>query len=96
MTFASRHQELAPSWRETISAGSERDLPQDTAKPGSDAGGSASVVVYLRKGKKTVQQQLERGVRICERSSPADTKDREEGGEEVFQVLEQRLPCSPW
>ena len=30
------------------------------------------------------------------RNSPASTKVREEGGEEVLQVQEQRFPYSPW
>jgi len=40
-------------------------------------GGSASGITY-RRGKKPAQQQLqpERGVRICERNSPEDTKVR--------------------
>lgn len=54
---------------------------------------------YLRKGKNPAQQ-LERGVRICERNSPADTEVRAEEGQEVLRTLELRFPCSlrrsPW
>jgi len=44
-------------------------------------GGSASGITYLRRGKKTPSPQLrlERGLKICERNSSADTKVSEEG-----------------
>jgi len=38
--------------------------------------------------------QEERGVRICERNSPAEPKVSAEGGQEVLQALEQRFSCS--
>ena len=47
------------------------------AKPISD-GDSASVRMYLRRGKKPCSQ--ERGMRICEKNSFADTKVSKEGG----------------
>ena len=58
-------------------AGSKMDLLLAKAKPISNSG-SASVITYLRRGRKvTAQQQLEpeRGVRRCERNNSADTKE---------------------
>jgi len=57
------------------------DLPLAKAKPISN-GGSASVITYLRTGKKNsdVRQQLAREMRRCERNNSADTKVSEEGG----------------
>ncbi|PKU44710.1 protein pxr1-like [Limosa lapponica baueri] len=51
------------------------------AKPEPITGsGSISVITYLRRGKITVAQvQWRRGVRTCERNSPAGTKISEEG-----------------
>ncbi|KAK4811345.1 hypothetical protein QYF61_027574 [Mycteria americana] len=50
------------------------------AEPTSDVG-SASVITYVRKGKKMLHNSSrERGVRICERNNYADTKVSEEGG----------------
>ena len=44
-------------------------------------GGSTFVITYLRRGKKMLcNSSWKKGVRICERNSPADTKVREEGG----------------
>jgi len=37
-----------------------------------------------------------RSRKTCERNSPAAPQVSEEGGEEVLQVLEQGIPCSPW
>ncbi|GAB0205849.1 acid sphingomyelinase-like phosphodiesterase 3b [Grus japonensis] len=60
---------------------SKTDPPLAKAEPISDSG-STSGITYLRreKNKPVVQQQLERGVRRCERNNSADTKVREEGG----------------
>ena len=46
-----RHQKLLPCRTEPVSAGSKMDLLLAKAEPISDAGG-ASVITYLRKGKK--------------------------------------------
>lgn len=46
-----RHQKLLPCQAEPITAGSKTDLPLAKVEPISSAGG-ASVVKYLRKGKK--------------------------------------------
>ena len=57
-----------------------------------------------------MQQQLERGVRICERNNSADTKVSEEGGgggapgaraeiplqPVVKTMVRQVVPCSQW
>ncbi|KAK4826134.1 hypothetical protein QYF61_005286 [Mycteria americana] len=80
---------------EPMPAGSKMDPPLATAKPIGD-GRTASGITYLRREKKAaVQQQRERGVRICERNNSADTKVSEQGGVEVLQAPEQRFPCSP-
>lgn len=47
----------------------------------------ASIKVYLRKGK--IPPSRERSEDRSVRNHPADTKVREEGGEEVLQELEQ-------
>ncbi|GAB0209503.1 AN1-type zinc finger protein 5-like [Grus japonensis] len=67
-------------------ADSKMDPSLAKAKSNSN-GGSASVITYLRRRKKTPnkknhQEQLqpERGVRICERNNYVDTKVSEEGG----------------
>ncbi|GAB0204021.1 epimerase family protein SDR39U1 [Grus japonensis] len=66
-------------------AGSNTDPPLAKAEPISDSG-SASVITYLRRGKKKTKPknqehlQPERGVRICERNNSADTKVNAEGG----------------
>jgi len=63
------------------------------AKPVSD-GGSTSGVTELSRVKRLWNSSRERGVRICERSSPADPKVSAEGGQEVLQALEQRFPAA--
>ncbi|GAB0204350.1 epimerase family protein SDR39U1 [Grus japonensis] len=60
--------------------GSKIDSPLAKAEPISN-GGSASVITYLRRGKKHQEQlQPERGVRRCERNNSADTQVSEEEG----------------
>jgi len=46
-----RQQELPPCWTETVPAGPKTDPPLAEAEPVSDSG-SASVIIYLRRGKK--------------------------------------------
>ncbi|GAB0179821.1 E3 ubiquitin-protein ligase MARCHF3 [Grus japonensis] len=59
-------------------------------------GGSASEVTELRRGKRTVQQQqLERGVRRCERSNSADTKVSAEGGGGGTPGARAEIPLQP-
>jgi len=59
---------------------SKTDLPLAGAKPIS-SGGSASVITYLRRGKKLQgNSSRERGVRLCERNNSANTKVSEERG----------------
>lgn len=70
------------------------------AEPTSDVG-STSVTAYLMRVEqktKPAQRQLklERGARIRERSNSANSKTSEEGGENMLQAPDQRLPCSPW
>ncbi|PKU41961.1 protein pxr1-like [Limosa lapponica baueri] len=61
-------------------ASSKTDLPLAKAESISE-GGSTSVKIYLRSGKKpAAQQQPGRGVRIYERNNSADTKVSEEKG----------------
>ncbi|KAM9590913.1 uncharacterized protein ACIBXB_005945 [Morphnus guianensis] len=63
-------------------ASSKTDPLLAKAEPISDSG-SASVITYLRRGKKvaaTQKLQPERGVRTCKRNNPADTKVSEGGG----------------
>ncbi|KAJ7416106.1 hypothetical protein WISP_73980 [Willisornis vidua] len=92
------------------SGGSKVDLPLAKAKPIS-GGGSTSGITELRRGKVTVQEQLQwdRGVRICERNSSADTKVSGEEGRDapgagaeiplqamVNIMVKQLCPCRPW
>ena len=58
-------------------ATSKTDLLLANAKPVSDSG-SASVLTYIRRGKKTMPLELQRGVRICERNNSVGTKVSEE------------------
>jgi len=63
-----------------MSSSYKMDLPLAKTKLTSN-GGSASMIVYLRKEKKTtVQLQPEGGLRLCERNNSGDTKVSEEGG----------------
>lgn len=79
MASVKRHQKLPPCWAESIPAGSEKDALLAKVESLSNIG-SISVIIYLRWGKKCLyKNSWERGVRICERSSPRDTKVREEG-----------------
>ncbi|XP_072707914.1 uncharacterized protein [Ciconia boyciana] len=71
--------QIATRLTKPMPASSKVDLPLAKAEPVGD-GGSASGITYLRSGGKTAQLQMERGVRICERNSPADTKASEERG----------------
>lgn len=62
------------------------------AKAISDCG-SASGMVCWRRGKQiAAKQELERGVRLCERNSLVDTKVREEGGGDA---LGTDIPLQP-
>jgi len=73
-------QKLRPCLIKPVPDGSKMDLTLDKAKPISDSG-SASVITYLRKGKKKPAGKWQsRGVRRCERNNSADTKVSEEGG----------------
>ena len=65
------------------------------AEPMSNAG-CASVIKFFERVKILCAAAAGRGVRKCERSSPADTKVSAEGGQEVLQTPEQKFPCSPW
>ncbi|KAF4790093.1 hypothetical protein TURU_144037 [Turdus rufiventris] len=58
--------------------------------------GRTSGITYLRRGKLTAQNQLqsERGVRICERSSPADPGSVEMEGQEVLQHWSSGSPAA--
>ncbi|GAB0189323.1 hypothetical protein GRJ2_001397600 [Grus japonensis] len=61
-------------------------------------GGSASGIMYLRRGKKPGQQQLQpkRGVTICERKNSADTKvSAEEGGRGGAPGTRAEIPLQP-
>jgi len=92
---------------EPIPAISKMDPLLTKAKPISD-GGSTSGLKYLRRGKKTLQcnSRQKRGVRLCERNSPADTKVSEGGGEGApgmraeipLQPMMKTMvrPCSLW
>jgi len=62
-------------------AGSKTDPPLTRVKPIND-GSSASVITYIRRGKKwhNGHHSQKRGVRIRERNNNADTKVGEEGG----------------
>ena len=66
------------------------------AEPIRDAGG-ASVITYLRKGKKhceaAVRERREKNVRETTLQTPKSVKKE---GEEVLQALEHRFPCSLW
>ena len=56
------------------------DSPLAKVKPISD-GGSASGITFLRRGKNCcATTAVERGVNICERNIPADTKVSDKGG----------------
>jgi len=74
-------EKLPPCLIKPVSAGSKTDLPLAKAKPISNSG-SASVITYLRKGRKKTAvkwQWREGGVRWCERNNSADTQVSEEG-----------------
>ena len=81
-------------------AGSKTDPPLPKAKPISNSG-SASVITYLRMGKRSYRgvavAARERGVRRCERKNSADTEVSEEGGQGGAPGAgAERFPCSPW
>lgn len=71
---------------EAIPARSKMDSLLVKAELISDCG-SAAVITHLRREKKLLQPE-KREVRICERNSSVDTKEKE------CQVSEQRFPCS--
>ncbi|KAM9590860.1 uncharacterized protein ACIBXB_005909 [Morphnus guianensis] len=87
-------------------AGSKTDPPLAKAEPISNSG-SASVITYLRKGKKLLcNSSWKRGVRICKRNNSADTKVSEGGGAPgaraeiplqpmVKTVVRQAVPLQP-
>jgi len=78
-------------WRGAYRDSSKTDLSLAKAKPVSD-GGSASGIMYLRRGEKyVVKMAVKTGVRICKRNNSAV-----EEGEEVLQAPEQRFPCTLW
>ena len=67
------------------------------AEPISD-GGSASGITYLRRGGKNLHNtssSQKRGVRICERNSPAATKVSEEGGGGGAPGARAEIPLQP-
>lgn len=82
-----RHQELPTPW--PVPADFKLDLPLAKYESIRDASGT-SVIVCLRKGKRTLHWDCVTQVRICERKSSMDVKVSEEG--EI--VPEQRFPCS--
>ncbi|GAB0206480.1 hypothetical protein GRJ2_003113600 [Grus japonensis] len=76
-------------------ASSKTDPPLAKAEPISD-NGSASVITYLRRGKKHQEQlQPERGMRICEKNNSADTKVSEEGGGGGVPGTGAEIPLQP-
>ncbi|GAB0181647.1 junction-mediating and -regulatory protein-like [Grus japonensis] len=76
-------------------ASSKMDPLLAKAEPISDDG-SASGIMYLRRGKKHQEQfQPERGVRRCERNSPADTKISAEGGAGGAPGARAEIPLQP-
>ncbi|PKU39468.1 protein pxr1-like [Limosa lapponica baueri] len=79
---------------EPTPASSKIDPLLTKAEPISDSG-SASGITYLRWRKNAVQQQPEREVRICERNSPADTKDSEEGAGGGAPGVRAEIPLQP-
>jgi len=82
---------------EPTPAVSKTDPPLARAKPIS-AGGRASVTMNLQRGKEPlVQQQLqpERGVRIRERNTSAETKVIEEGGGEGAPGTRDEIALKP-
>ncbi|KAM9590862.1 uncharacterized protein ACIBXB_005912 [Morphnus guianensis] len=76
-------------------AGSMMDPPLPKAEPISNSG-SASVIAYLRRGKKLLRNgSRRRGVRICERNNPADAKVSEEGGGGDAPGARAEIPLHP-
>ncbi|GAB0192075.1 acid sphingomyelinase-like phosphodiesterase 3b [Grus japonensis] len=75
-------------------ASSKTNLLLAKAEPISD-GGSASGITELRRGRKPLQLQPERGVRIHERNNSADTKVSEGGGGEGAPGAGAEIPLQP-
>ncbi|GAB0205629.1 hypothetical protein GRJ2_003028500 [Grus japonensis] len=78
-------------------ASSKMDPLLAKAKPVGH-GGSTSRITELRRGKKKPKQeylQPERGVRRCERNSPADTEVSEEGGGGGAPDARAEIPLQP-
>jgi len=77
-------------------AGSKMDLLFAKAETVSD-GGSTSVITYLRTGKKNLpcSSSRERGVRLCERNSSADTEISERGGRGGARDTGADIPLQP-
>lgn len=71
------------------------DLPLAKAEPTSD-GDSASGKTNLKR-EKALKLQMERGGIIWEKKSTSESPRGvvKKAGEEAFQALEQRFPCSP-
>jgi len=90
VAFVSRVWELTCA-RQSCFQPPPADTLKDTAEPLSQEGGAS----VIRKGKKyCIAAMRERSEKKCERNSPADTKIREKGGEDMLQLPEQRFPCS--
>ncbi|GAB0179150.1 acid sphingomyelinase-like phosphodiesterase 3b [Grus japonensis] len=76
-------------------AGSKMDLLLAKAESMSDSG-SVSGIMYLRRGKKLLQNSSQRrGVRICERNSPTGTQVSAEGGGGGAPGTEPEIPLQP-
>lgn len=84
-----------PCLMEPVPGSSETDLLLAKAEPIRD-GGCASGITYLRRKKQLCDSSCRRGVRTCERNSPADIEVGAGGGEEVLHAPEQRFPCRQW
>ncbi|KAK4815938.1 hypothetical protein QYF61_010195 [Mycteria americana] len=69
-------------------------LSPSTLEPFSNTGDD-SVITCLRKGKKTLHSSRERGVRIHERNSIADTKGSEEGAGRDVPGAGEGIPLQP-
>ena len=94
--FCEKCQKLPPCQTEPIPAGSKTDPLLAKAEPFSDSG-SSSLITYLTRGKNCCTTAAGReeweNVRETVVQTPRSVK---KCGEEVLQVPEQRIPCSPW
>ena len=73
-----------------MTTGSEKDLLLAKAKPISDS--NASVISYLRQGKKLQQVG---GVKICERNNSVDMQVSKEGGGGGAPGAGREIPLQP-